>query len=212
MQRQADYNRVAHFYDPLSRLVFGDTIVQSQKFLISNIPPNASLLIIGGGTGWILEEIAALHAKGLKITYVDQSERMICMSKKRRYGHNRADFICSPIQQVQLKEKYQVVITTFLFDNFSKQTLDLIFKKISPLLTESGQWLFADFEYQKDRMCSKILLKMMYSFFGLICRLETTCLPDTDKLFTSYNYEAVKMEQFYDGFIRSVVYRKQVAV
>lgn len=210
-RRYADYNRMAHIYDRLAKLVFGDNIVQSQKYLIKHIPERASILIIGGGTGWILEDIARIYPSGLSITYVDRSEKMIAMAITRNYKDNRVDFICKPIQQVLLKNEYQIIITPFLFDNFSNKTVQLIFNKLNPFLSKNGQWLFTDFVYQKDDLYSRILLKLMYAFFGAICHLETSELPDCDKIFSLNQYDIKKEKLFWGGFIKSIIYIKRIA-
>ena len=58
-----NYNGIAKFYDALSRIVFQRSIIISAQFLIEFIADNNKVLIVGGGTGWILEEISKLHKK-----------------------------------------------------------------------------------------------------------------------------------------------------
>jgi spermidine synthase len=67
----ANFNNSAWFYDGLSRLVYGNALVEAQVYLLQFIRPNSKILIAGGGTGWILEELAKLHPEGLKIAYVE---------------------------------------------------------------------------------------------------------------------------------------------
>ncbi|MEZ4686196.1 MAG: hypothetical protein R3B47_09055 [Bacteroidia bacterium] len=52
------FNRLAPVYDFLASLVFGNRIRQAQRWLLDFIPEGSSILILGGGTGWILEELA----------------------------------------------------------------------------------------------------------------------------------------------------------
>jgi spermidine synthase len=81
-----NYDNSASFYDGLSRLVFGRTLIAAQVAFLSSIPKNAKVLIIGGGTGWILEEITRLYPSGLTITYVEISANMMALSQKRNTG------------------------------------------------------------------------------------------------------------------------------
>jgi ubiquinone/menaquinone biosynthesis C-methylase UbiE len=53
-----NYDRIARIYDKLSRMVFGKSIVRAQQSILPFITTPARMLIVGGGTGWILEEIA----------------------------------------------------------------------------------------------------------------------------------------------------------
>lgn len=206
---RGNYNAVAGFYDRLSRVVFGDAIYQSQVFLLRAIPARSKVLIIGGGTGWILEEIAKIHEQGLVITYVEISEKMMNRSKKRHAGENKVDFICSSIQEALLQDCYEVIITPYLFSNFSEDTLKMVFNKIDRHLAKNGLLLFADFQLQEGRILSRVLLKIMYLFFGILCQLETSKLPDSAALFHHYGYNVVGHKLFYEDFIFSAVYKKQ---
>jgi hypothetical protein len=50
----ANYNNSAWFYDRLSRMVYGRALINAQVYLLQYVPAGASVLIAGGGTGWIL--------------------------------------------------------------------------------------------------------------------------------------------------------------
>lgn len=206
---RGNYDAVAGFYDRLSRVVFGDAIYQSQVFLLKAVPARSKVLIIGGGTGWILEEIARIHERGLVITYVEISEKMMNRSKKRHAGENQVNFIGNSLQKALLQDSYDVIITPYLFSNFSEDTLKLVFDKIDRHLAKKGLLLFADFQLQEGRIYSRVLLKIMYLFFGFLCQLETSKLPDSAALFHHYGYKVVGHKLFYDGFIFSAVYQKQ---
>ena len=80
----ANYDNSAWFYDRLSRLIYGKALVRSQVYLLRYIPAGSIILIAGGGTGWILEEISKLHPSGLKITYVEISS----LGRYLRSGRN----------------------------------------------------------------------------------------------------------------------------
>ncbi len=77
-----NYNKIAKYYDLISRLVYGKAIIKAQVSLLKFIPANSSVLIIGGGTGWVLEELAKIHQEGLTIIYVENSSKMIALAQK----------------------------------------------------------------------------------------------------------------------------------
>ena len=56
----SNYDNSAWFYDGLSRVVYGNALISSQVYLLQFIPSNATILIVGGGTGRLLEEIAKI--------------------------------------------------------------------------------------------------------------------------------------------------------
>jgi len=117
----ANYNNSAWFYDRASKLVYGRALVRAQVYLLRSIPAQSKILIVGGGTGWILEEIAKIHPSGLKITYVEVAPKMMALSKKRKPDDNGVDFINDAVENVALQNDYDVVITPFLFDNFYRR-------------------------------------------------------------------------------------------
>jgi ubiquinone/menaquinone biosynthesis C-methylase UbiE len=205
------YDNVAPFYDFLSQLVFKDAILQAHIFLANAVPAGSSVLVVGGGTGKLLEEITTKNQSGLQITYVDISKKMIRLSKKRNTRGNSVSFINQSITDVSFHQQFDVVITPFLFDNFSTNTTKVVFDKIDPLLKPGALWLFADFEQAaKNNLWQKFLLKLMYLFFRIACGIEASNLPDTASLFQKCRYAAVAKETFYKGFIYSVIYRKPV--
>ena len=178
----ANYNNTAWFYDKLSQLVFGSSLINAQKYLLQFIPANAHLLIVGGGTGWILDEITRHHASGLTITYVEMASDMMTVSRKRNIGDNQVVFINDAIENVFLPINADVVLTAFFFDNFYEETLSKLFNHIYSLLKTNGLWLNTDFQLT-GKWWQKVLLKSMLFFFKLICHIEASKLPDIEKQF-----------------------------
>lgn len=206
---KGNYDHVAPFYDLLSHLVYGKAIVQAQIFLVNAIPENSSILIIGGGTGQVLEEISKKYISGLQITYVDISKKMIALSRKRNTGNNNLIFITQSISDVTFHHQFDVIITPFLFDNFSNNTTKVIFNKIHAILKPHGLWLFADFQLsEKNNLWQKLLLNIMYSFFRVLGGIEASHLPDTTSLFEENKYQPVSKQTFYRKFIYAVIYVK----
>jgi ubiquinone/menaquinone biosynthesis C-methylase UbiE len=203
---RGNYDNSARYYDNLSRLVFGKALVTAQVHLLSYIPANSNILIIGGGTGWLLEEITKLHPSGLNITYVEISEKMIDLSRKRNAGNNRVAFINKPIQQVVLNQQ-DVIITSFLFDNFTEVNLHPLFAHIHPMLKPGGLWLNTDFQLT-GKWWQYILLKSMLLFFKVVCDVESWRLPDVERRFNEYDYRIIEEKTFFNDFIITKMYRK----
>ncbi|WP_162242744.1 class I SAM-dependent methyltransferase [Dyadobacter sp. Leaf189] len=205
-----NYDRVAWFYDPLSRIVFRNAQIQAQQALIPYIPEHANILIAGGGTGGILEAIADQYPAGLRITYVEISEKMIRKAEKRFTGKNTVTFVHSAIEDYAAKSHFDVVITAFLFDNFTQEKADRIFQKLDKLLQPDGKWLFTDFHIDKksSRSWKTWLLKSMYLFFKFFSEVEASQLPDTTSLFKKAGYHAIFTAFWYRKFIHSSIYQK----
>lgn len=201
-----NYDTVASFYDGLARLVFGDSQVSAQRYLISSIPPDAHILIVGGGTGWILEEIANVHPSGLTITYIELSEKMLGRSRMRACGNNDVTFISGDAAGFIYKEQFDVVLTPFLFDNFNLVHAERMFAALDVTLRAGGYWLYCDFT-DKAKKRHRLLLSAMYLFFRMCCGISATQLPDMRSMFQG-KYIAESESFFMDNFIGSVVYKK----
>jgi ubiquinone/menaquinone biosynthesis C-methylase UbiE len=206
-----NYNKIAKHYDFISRLVFGKSIVKAQASLLQFIPANSSMLIVGGGTGWILEEISKVHSQGLTITYVEISSQMIGLARKRNCGNNKIYFTNQPVETYISNNKFDIIMTPFLFDNFGDEKIQIIFSKLNQLLKNQGRWLFADFvnEKNKEIIWQKFLLKTMYLFFRITCNIETQKLIDMEIYFEK-EYSKIFEARFYAGFIKAIVYQKDI--
>lgn len=204
-----DYNSIAKYYDALSRIVFQRSIIKAQQYLIDFISDNTKVLLVGGGTGWILDEIAKLKKKDVSVVYVEKSSKMIELSKKRKYENLNVEFVNTGIENYKTKQQFDVILTPFLFDNFIEKRIEYVFKKLDALLNRRGFWLYADFVNDKEekRMWRQYLLKTMYVFFGLTANIETQKLIDMKQYFKG-KYEMITQQFYYKHFIQSIAYRK----
>jgi ubiquinone/menaquinone biosynthesis C-methylase UbiE len=202
----ANYDNAAWFYDSLSHLVFGKALVNAQVYLLQFIPENATILIVGGGTGWILDEITKKHPSGLQITYVEVSPKMMTLSKKRNFADNQVVFVNGAIEDVQHLPDFDVVITPFLFDNFKVETFKRVFAHINSYLNAGGIWLNCDF-HLNGKWWQKLLLKSMFLFFRIVCNIEGFKLPDIGQEFIIKGYKAVASQSFFGEFIIAKAYK-----
>lgn len=203
----ANFNNSAWFYDRLSRLVYGKALVNAQVYLLRFIPAGSSVLIVGGGTGWILQKLAKIHPSGLAITYVEIAPAMMALSKKKDTGQNHVTFINDAIENVRLETKFDVVATPFLFDNFTAETTRKVFNHIYPSLKPGGLWLNADFQLS-GKWWQKVMLQSMFWFFQTVCNIEGRHLPDVGALFKANNLNIQTQKTFYGDFILSQVWKQ----
>lgn len=203
-----NYDLVASVYDSLAKIFIGTALRESQKYFLKKMPANAVVLIAGGGTGWILEEITKLHPQGLRIHYVDSSIKMIDKAKKRYTGNNEVNFFQQSILDFANDTQYDVILTPFFLDNFSQETLQKVFAFLDQKLKPEALWMHTDFQEQKRKFhWQKILLFMMYSFFRIACNIEAKRLPDVVTSFKE-NYLLLESKTFYHKFIITSLYKK----
>lgn len=207
-----NYDKIAGSYDTLSRLVFFRTQLKAQTDQLRFIPAGSNILIAGGGTGWILEEITKVHSSGLNITYVELSAKMLELSRKRNVKENRIIYIHSAAENFHPSVKYDVILTAFFFDNFLAEDLKNVFRQFNLLLKKDGLWLFSDFYYTESsgKNWQWYLLKAMYLFFNKISKVEAKVLINTEKYFREALYRQLNSVYYYNGFIKAIVYQKTI--
>ncbi|MCC6289080.1 MAG: class I SAM-dependent methyltransferase [Chitinophagaceae bacterium] len=204
MPAKNNYNSIAFCYDRLSSLVFGNSIRQSQICLLPFITPGNEILIVGGGSGWILEEISKLHTSGLHIVYIEASSKMLELAKAKDIAENKVDFLNSYIEAYHTTSTFDIIITAFLFDNFNEKTASENFDKLNTLLKEEGKWLFTDFQISsRSSFYQQQLLKLMYIFFKHASNIEANQLVDMRFFFLKNGFKEVFSEYYYKKFIKS---------
>lgn len=203
----SNYDNSAWFYDRLSRVVYGRTLIKAQTHFLHNIPANSNILIAGGGTGLLLEAIAKVHPPDLQITYVELSAKMLARAKNRNAGSNKVTYINKPVESAGLSTGFDVIITPFLLDSLSPISFINIFAGLDALLKPGGLWLNTDFQLN-GKWWHKPLLKSMYFFFRLMRCVETTELPDINGEFAMHGYRLAEQKMFFKEFITTSVYIK----
>ena len=182
----------------------------AQVELLGYVAEGSRILIVGGGTGWILEEIADRYPAGLRITYVESSGEMMRLARRRRLGASVVSFVELPIEEFVADERYDCILTGFLFDNFSAGLAERVIGWLCPMLAADGCWLFADFYYRRreSRFWQGLMLRVMYFSARLICKVDARELPDMDDLFAKARFVPVRVRWYYRGFIKAVAYRR----
>ncbi|MFT3749931.1 MAG: methyltransferase domain-containing protein [Agriterribacter sp.] len=210
MREKNNYDKIAFCYDLLSRLVFGNSIRQSQICLLPFISPGNRILIAGGGSGWILEEISRIYTSGLYIVYIEVSAKMLKLAKEKNIAEHKIEFLNCSIEEYHTAFAFDIIITAFLFDNFNEKTAAENFDKLNTLLGNKGKWLFADFHItEQSSFYQRMLLKLMYSFFKRVSNVEADKLPDMDAFFFKYRYKEVFCKYHYNQFIKSDCWVKE---
>jgi len=198
-----DFDDIAGVYDSLASLIFGMTIKRSQLELLKYIKKGDKVLIVGGGTGWILPYIYT-KSPGL-IHYVDASQKMISLARKKVDNSLcPVNFIRQSIFEYRDTVQYDVVITFFVLDVFSQNNLNMLMSKLKSYLKQDGLWLFADFN--ASNQWQHVLIKIMYGFFKVTCNLENSKLHSFDCLFDRFRLRLIENHEYYGGMIQSKVY------
>lgn len=203
--QQPSYDRLAKHYDFLSRLVFFKSQVRAQTDQLHYLKNCKNLLIVGGGTGWIIKDLNAVSVP-IQITFVETSIKMIDLAKEVN-THHKLQFIHEDIENFKPDGKFDAILTPFLFDNFDDGKAEKVFTHLDGMLLKNAVWLYTDFRLD-GKWWKKLLLKSMHLFFRLIKVVNIDSLPKTEQHFTKEGYQLLKQKFYYGGFIEGKTYQK----
>jgi ubiquinone/menaquinone biosynthesis C-methylase UbiE len=196
------FDMLAPYYDRLARLVFGNSIKHAQQWLLRYLPPNATILIVGGGTGWILEDIAQASPSA-RIHYLDISQEMIRLSRERKTGDLHVTFQCGELWDLDSDSTFDVLLCPFFLDLFQGKKLRQVIQKLDYHLKPGGMVLYADFRLAggSKRLWSAALIRTMYAFFKLIANISANKLEDPWPVFRHLGYTKVDQRRLQNSMI-----------
>jgi tRNA (cmo5U34)-methyltransferase len=198
------FDRIAFIYDFLARIVFGQSIVDSQRYFLNKIQNGSKILILGGGTGWLLADLMKLKPD-CKVWYIEASEKMIALARNKVGSSHSIHFIHGTEESIP-EIKFEVVITNFYLDLFSNRQLEHLVKNLQSVLKTSSSWIVTDFVNDK-KWWQPVILRIMYFFFRITCGLKIKQLPEWDQLIARKGTKEVESKSFYRGFIKTVLYQ-----
>ena len=201
--KSGDFDKIAFIYDRLATLIFGKSISDSQKYFLSRIPDHSKVLILGGGTGWILEELFATKPN-LGVCYIEASAKMMDLAKAKLHEDKRVQFILGTETDIP-DRSFDVVITNFYLDLFKEGSLRNALEKIKRSITPKALWIVT--EFGDHTWWHKVLLKMMYLFFQFVCNIEANRLPNWNKAMQELGGIKSESKSFYRNFIEATVFQ-----
>ena len=204
--KKGGFDRIAPYYDDLSRLVFGGLLQKAQRVYLPEVPCNAKVLIIGGGTGWLLKDLVTLNS-GCEITYLEASKRMIDLSQRRldAVENRRVSFVLDKDLQNIEPQNFEVVICHFFLDLYQGDELLQVVSQLKERLLPGGQFLFCDFQ-KTGKWQHQFLEKIMYWCFRLVCGIRSRMLVDYNQCLLESGLTLKRETTFYQGMITSKVY------
>jgi ubiquinone/menaquinone biosynthesis C-methylase UbiE len=193
-----DFDRIAPIYDSFKRVMFGDQLDRIVEGAVECIPSSSSVLIIGGGTGEILNYLP----ENCEVDYIEKSGKMIQRAKtQKREGVNfiHQDFLC-----VKTEKQYSFVICPFFLDLFNQNNLEKTIEQIMILLKPDGKLIVIDFE--GENRWHHLLITLMYLFFRVTTNIETGQLLNINAVILSKGLRMIHEEARIKGLIYSRTY------
>ena len=202
-----NFNTIAPVYDFLAKMVFGRSLERAQAAFLSDletkVKAKAKVLIVGGGTGKVLELLP--EGLDLQIDYVEMSKGMLERAKGRVSKGNHVQLICEDVRKV--KGQYDFVITNFFLDCFSSKDLGTILSHLKGLLDSGGKLFVTDF-YPTNVWHQKLLIQSMHVFFKIASRLKANELINIHERIKDIDLIPTKLAFFSRGSVFSAVYER----
>lgn len=190
-----NYAPIAPWYQPLSRIVFGDTLIRAQRLALEAVSPDSRLLIAGGGDGEILKHLQGWSGT---IDFVEISEAMLRLARSKAVPPTR--FIHQDIFNFLPDHTYDVMLFPFLLDNFLPEEVKKLIVRLHPFLTKEGQVIIIDYT-ETPSFLQKILLRAMYFFFRIVANVRVKTLPPIEKIMQENGFHKTRSMHLYGGFV-----------
>lgn len=199
-----NFDRIASVYDLLASLVFGRSIRRAQTLFLKEIPQGGHVLVLGGGTGWLLAELLSLNPN-CKVVYIDSSLKMIEMAKKKAEATNNVFFVHGTEYSVPQGIGFDAIITHFYLDLFGQESCAKVVSLIRGSCHRRTLWLACDFINRT--WWHSAMLCVMYRFFRVVSSLNVTELPDWKKSIREAGFVEISTKDFSKGFISSALFQ-----
>lgn len=209
------FDRVAWFYDALAALVFGSALRAAQRAALRGLPAGAPhVLILGGGTGWVLIEVLR-RVPAATVLYLEASPNMLARARARLQRElpqavGRVEFRHGTQAALQPTERFGAIITFFVLDCIPLADLGTALAHLRATQIPGTPWLVADFRPARHGW-RHWLLRSMYTFFHLTTGLHAQQMPDLRTALGRVGLTAGPMRLFFGGAIEALIFTETPA-
>jgi tRNA (cmo5U34)-methyltransferase len=206
----ADFDRVAGWYDGAARLVFGSAQRNAQRAALAGLPAGAPhLLILGGGSGWVLGEVWR-HTPAATVLYLDASVAMLRQAEaqlRQQWPTHRGqvEFRHGTEAALATSETFDAVLTFFVFDCMEPAGLTVAVARLATSLRPNGAWLVAEFTPAR-RWWQRALQGAMYALFRVAAGLTARRLPPYEAALAAWGWKPQQASYFFGGAIMGDVF------
>ena len=207
------FDRVAWFYDGLASVVFGSALRRAQLATLASLPTGAPhILVLGGGTGWVLLEIIR-RCPQATVLYLEASTSMLTRAKALLLRHApqalaQVEFRHGTQSALKRQESFDVLASFFVLDCFTPANLPPALARLGAAARPGARWLVADFQPARN-WWQRALLATMYLFFRLTAKLPVSRLPDWPVAMAEQGWKPLGTAgKFYGGAVLSATFQR----
>lgn len=173
-------------------------------------------LLLGEGPGRFLVALLRAHPT-IRITCVEGSAAMVNQASQslRRQGLDgaRVQFIVGDALVWEAPPaRFDLVATYFFLDCFQPAQLDHLVRRLGTAAAANARWLLADFRLPDrglPRWRARLVLRLMYAFFGAACRLPARQLTPPDAYLRAAGFRLRERRLANHGFIHSDLWARE---
>lgn len=208
----AGFDRMAAFYDPLARLVFGRALLRAQQAaLAAGLPAGAPrVLVVGGGTGWVLLEVLRRRPQA-RVLYLEAAPNMLArararLARQRPAAAAQVEFRVGTEAALTPADTFEAVVTFFVLDLFEPARLRQLMARLDAARRPAAPWLLADFAVPHTGW-QRALLAVMYWFFRLTTGIGARTLPPLPAELARLGLRQAYEARFFGGMVEASVWR-----
>ena len=199
------YRYIAPIYAWLEKLVFRQILSRSRSFGLDVIQGGAKVLILGGGSGEVLN-----YLPNCEIDYVESSESMIIRASKK-VGDRIVHFQQVPFSKFRSSTAYDHIICQYFLDLFEEEEFNELLEHLDHLSADHTLLHVADFRInnrESGKWWQRGLVKLMYSFFRITTGLKTGDLPAIEHILKRANYVEKEGQSWMKGLVFASVWSR----
>ncbi|WP_161599424.1 class I SAM-dependent methyltransferase [Hymenobacter nivis] len=206
-----NFDRIAWCYDALAGLVFGGSLRAAQRAALAGLPAGAPrVLILGGGTGWVLGEVLR-RRPGAAVLYLEASGPMLAraagrLRREQPGAAGQVEFRLGTEAALAPEERFDALVTFFVLDCFAPAALGPALARLAAARRPAAPWLLADFSRPR-RGWQRALLGTMYRFFGAVAALRAQRLPDLHGALAGLGLRPGPPAYFFGGAVEGTVFQ-----
>ena len=205
------FDRVAWCYDALAGLVFGPALRRAQRVALGGLPAGIAphVLILGGGTGWVLTELLRRRPRAT-VLYLEASPKMLARARARLVRQRpeaaaQVEFRHGTQAALGQADRFDVIVTFFVLDCIPLPELPAALRRLRQAQRPDAPWLLADFRPAR-RGWHRLLLVLMYAFFRLTTGLRAREMADLRGALAALELRPGPTTVFFAGAIEAVVF------
>lgn len=213
MDKNQGYDRIAFSYDFVAGFFSFNQINKSQLAFLSHLSDRSTCLILGGGTGYFLQQLLEIHST-IQVTYVDASVKMIAAAKQRIQKKipaalDRVAFICKEVESFEW-QKYDVIVCNYFLDLFDPVYIKVLAGKFKQHLHSRGVVYITDFHINEShrvlRWSTILGLKILYCLHKCIIKTGSSKLSEIETIMVEHNFLILRSKDYLKGILKCSLY------